>query len=202
MHGSPFAGHQRCPICRDSSGSASSLTTVSGVDPSRMPSLPHASSGPATVEAVPILSEAFWTTPPAPIPLSTTSIDTDGAQIIQQAHEEPSSTSESRTSSSEVLPADQDAGQHLSAAEDPQTQQPLRHDKTSVVIWLPQHPSYLLLCTRPVTCTCRSSSRSANIILRAPCDLSLPWINQLTFHYASVYSMHNEYQPIGREADL
>jgi len=77
---------------------------------------------------MPILSEAFWTTPTAPIPLTTTSTDTSGACVIQQAHEEPSSASESRASSSEVLPAEQDASQHISMGEDLQTQQPLRHD--------------------------------------------------------------------------
>jgi len=91
---------------------------------------------------------------------------------------------------------------HLPAAEDPQTQQPLKDDETSVIIWLPQCPSYLLPSTGPVTHTRCSSPHPSNIILQAPCDLSLPWINQLTFHYASVYLMHNEYRPVGREADL
>src|SRR6267142_1973623 len=144
--------------------------TVSRVDTSRTPCLPCASTSSTAVEAVPILSEAFWTTPPAPIPPTTTSTDTRGAWVIRQAHEEPSSTSELRASSSEVLLADQDASRHLSMAEDPQARQPLRHDKTAIVVWLPQHPSYLFPCTEPVTRTCHSFPQPQNIILRAPCD--------------------------------
>jgi len=89
------------------------------------------------VKAVPILSEAFWMTPLAPIPLTTTSTDTNGACVIRQAHKEPSSTSKARASSSEIPPAEQNAGWHLSAAEDPQTQQPLKDDETAVIVWLP-----------------------------------------------------------------
>jgi len=70
------------------------------------------------------------------------------------------------------------------------------------MVWLPPHPSYIVPCAEPVTRTCRSSPQPPNIILHAPCDLSLPWINQLTFHYAGTYHMHNEYRPVGREADL
>jgi len=165
MHGSPCAGHQQCPICHDSSSSAGSPTTVPGVDMSRMPHLPCTSPSPTEVEATPILSETFRMTPSAPIPPTTTSTDTNGAQVIRQAHDKPSSTLEERASSSEVLPADQDAGQHLPAAEDPQTQQPLKDDETSVIVQLPQHPSYLLPSAGPVTCTCHSSPHPTNIIL-------------------------------------
>src|SRR6267142_682330 len=193
MHGSPSEDCQQCPICRNPSSSASSLTTVSGVDTIRMPCLPCTPPSSATVEAVPILSETLWTTPSASIPATTTSTDTDRACVIRRAHEEPSSTSAKRASSSEILLADQDASWHLSAAEDPQTQEPLNHDETAIMVRLPQHPSYLVPCTGPVTHTCRSSPQPANIVLQAPCDLSLPWINQLTFHYTGVYRMHNEY---------
>jgi len=157
MHGSPSEDRQRCPVCCNSSGSAGPPTTVSGVDTTRTPCLPRTPPSSAAVEAAPILSEAVQMTPPAPIPLTTTSTDTTGACVIRRAHEEPSSASESRASSSEVPPADQDASWHLSMAEDPQTQQPLRHDKTAIIVRLPQHPSYLVPCAGPVTRTCRSS---------------------------------------------
>src|SRR6266850_2220722 len=149
------------------------------------------------MEAASILSEALRTTPPAPISATTTSTDTRGACVIRQAHEEPSSASAERASSSEETLADQDTSQHPDTAEDPQTLQPLNHNDTAIVVRLPQHPSYLVPCAGPVTHTCRSSPRPPNIILHAPCDLSLPWINQLTFHYAGVYRMHNEYRPVG-----
>ena len=193
MHGSPCANRQRYPIRCDSSGSASSPMTVSGVDMSRMPHLPRTSPSPTEMEATPILSETLWTPPTAPIPPTTASTDTDGAQIIRRAQCELISTSKVRANSSRVPPAEQDASWHLSVAEDLQTQQPLRHDEKSVIVRLPQHPSYLLPCAGPVTHTCCSSPHPVNIILQAPCDLSLPWINQLTFHYAGVYCMHNKY---------
>ena len=193
MHGSPSEGHQRHLVCHNSSGSAGSPTAVSGVDMTRTPCLPRTPPSSAAVEAAPILSEALQMTPPAPIPPMTTSTDTTGACVIRRAHEEPSSASELRASSSEVPLANKDAGRHLSVAEDLQTQQPLRHDKTAVIVRLPQPPSYLVPCAGPVTRTCHSSPQPTNIILRAPCNLSLPWINQLTFHYASVYHMHNKY---------
>src|SRR6267142_504919 len=176
--------------------------TVSGMDKAGTPCLPRTPPSSAAMEVVPILSEALQTTPPAPIPTTTTSTNTRGACIIRQAHEEPSSASAKRASSSEIPPADQNTSRHLNAMEDPQTQQPLRHDETTVVVRLPQHPSYLVPCTGPVTRTCRSSPQPPNIVLHAPCNLSLPWINQLTFHYAGVYHMHNEYRSVGREADL
>src|SRR6267142_4141786 len=202
MHGSPKTYRLRCFICRNTDGSASSPMTVSGVDTARMPPLPRTPPKSAAVEAAPILSEALRTTPPAPIPATTTSTDTRGAYVIRRAHEEPSSTSAEGASSSEETPAHQDTSRHPDTAEDPQTSQPLNHDDTAVVVRLPQHPSYLVPNAGPVTRTCRSSPRPQNIILHAPCDLSLPWINQLTFHYAGVYRMHNEYRPVGREADL
>src|SRR6267142_3305733 len=114
-----------------------------------MTHLPRTPPSPTKVEATPILSETFWTPPTAPIPPTTTFTDTDGTQVIRRAHNEPSSTSNERASSSEVLPAEQDASQHLSTAEDPQTQQPLRHDETAVIVWLPQNPSYLIPCAGP-----------------------------------------------------
>src|SRR6266850_577641 len=196
MHGSPSEDCQQRPICRNPSSSASSPTTVSGVDTTRTPCLPCTPPSSATVEAVPILSEAFQMTPPAPIPATTTSTDTRGACVIRQAHKEPSSASAERASSSEEPLADQDTSRHPDAAEDPQTSQPLNHDDTAVVVRLPQHPSYLVPSAGPVTRTCCSSPRPPNIILHAPCDLSLPWINQLTFHYTGVYRMHNEYRPV------
>jgi len=202
MHGSPSSNRQRRFICRDPSGSASLPTTVSGVDMTRTSSLPHTSPSSAAVEAAPILSETLRTTPPAPIPATTTSTDTRGACIIRRAHEEPSSASAKRANSSEEPPADQDTSRHPDAAEDPQTLQPLNHDETAVMVWLPQHPSYIVPCAEPVTRICRSSPQLPNIILHAPCDLSLPWINQLTFHYTGVYRMHNKYRLVGREADL
>src|SRR6266850_706743 len=198
MHCSPKSYRLRRFICGDSSGSASSPTTVSRVDTTRMPPLPRTPPKPATVEVAPILSEALRTTPPAPIPVTTTSTDTRRACVIRRAHEEPSSASAERASSSEEMPADQDKSWHSDAAEDPQTSQPLNHDDTAIMVRLPQqHPSYLVPCAGPITRTCRSSPRQQNIILHAPCDLSLPWINQLTFHYAGVYCMHNEYRPVG-----
>jgi len=82
MHGSPSINHQQCFVCCNPSGSASSPTTVSGVDTTRTPSLPRTSPSSAAVEVVPILSEVLQTTPPAPIPATTTSTDTRGACVI------------------------------------------------------------------------------------------------------------------------
>ena len=82
MHGPSYTDRQQCIICHDTSGSAGSPMTVSGVDTAGMPRLPHTPSGSATVEVVPILSEALQTTPPAPIPPITTSTDTSGACVI------------------------------------------------------------------------------------------------------------------------
>src|SRR6267142_2231950 len=120
MHGSPKTYRLRCFICRDSSSSASSPTTVSGMDTTRTPPLSRTPPKPAAVEAAPILSEALRTTPPAPIPATTTSTDTRGACVIRQAHGEPSSASAERASSSEETPADQDTSRHPDTAEDPQ----------------------------------------------------------------------------------
>ena len=185
MHGPSHTDRQRYTIHRYTSSIADRPTTISGVDSTGMPCLPRTSSSPATMESAAILSETLWTTPPAPIPTTTTSTDTSWACVIRRAHEELSSTSVARTSSSEVPPAEQDASRHLTE-EEPQTQQPLRHDETAVIVRLPQRPSYIKPCAGPVTCTCCSTPHPANIILHAPCDLSLPWINQLTFHFANV----------------
>src|SRR6267142_734859 len=83
MHGSPSINHQQHFICRDPSSSASPPKTVSGVDTTRTPSLPCTPLSSAAVEVAPILSEALWTTPPAPIPATTTSTDTRGPCIIR-----------------------------------------------------------------------------------------------------------------------
>src|SRR6266850_2752853 len=155
MHGSPYTDCQQCLIRRNPSGSASAPMTVPRVDMIRMPHLPCTPPSSVAMEVAPILSEALQTTPPAPIPLTTTFTNTSGACVIRQGHEEPSSASAKRASSSEIPPADQNTSRHLNAMEDPQTQQPLRHDETTVVVRLPQHPSYLVPCTGPVTRTCR-----------------------------------------------
>jgi len=83
MHGSPSIDHQRRVICHNPSSSASPPKTVSGVDTTRTPSLPRTPPSSAAVEVVPILSETLWTTPPAPIPVTTTSTDTRGPCVIR-----------------------------------------------------------------------------------------------------------------------
>src|SRR6266850_1024030 len=98
MHGSPCAGHQQHSICGNPSSSSSSPTTISRVDTSCTPHLPHTPPLPAIVEEVPLLSKTLWMPPVAPIPPTSMTIDTHRARIIQQAHNKPSSTSEKRAS--------------------------------------------------------------------------------------------------------
>ena len=77
-----------------------------------------------------------------------------------------------------------EGGQCQSAVFEARTKNPLVDEGTSpVIVCLPRHTltSYKHTFTHlPLLRTCHSTPRPHNIILQAPCDLSIPWAMELT----------------------
>ena len=74
-----------------------------------------------------------------------------------------------------------------------------------IVVRLPHHTltSYEhSFAHLPLLHTCHSTPQPHNIILQAPCDLSIPWAMELTVCSQDTHHRLAEYQPRGREADL
>src|SRR6267142_2155048 len=90
------------------------------------------------------------------------------------------------------------------------TKDPLVDEETSlVIVRLPRlSPTSHEHCVAhlphleyPLIRICHSIPRPHNIILQAPCDLSIPWTMELRICDLP-YRKYTEYQPRGREADL
>ena len=102
--------------------------------------------------------------------------------------------------------SDQEASQHQSVVFEAWTKSPLV-DKWAlpIIICLPHHTltSYKHTSTHlPLLCTCHSTPWPGNIIVQAPCDLSIPWAMELTICSQDTHHGLVEYQPRGREANL
>jgi hypothetical protein len=94
---------------------------------------------------------------------------------------------------------DPEGSQCQSAVFEAQTKNPLVDEGTfPVIICLPHHTltSYEhAFAHLPLLCTCHSTPRPHNIILQAPCNLSIPWAMELTVHSQDTHCRLTEYQP-------
>ena len=103
-------------------------------------------------------------------------------------------------------PSDQEASQRQSVVFKAQTKNPLVDEwALPIIVRLPQHTltSYEhAFAHLPLLRTCHSTPQPHNIILQAPCDLSIPWAMELTVRSQDTCHRLAEYQPRGQEADL
>ena len=101
---------------------------------------------------------------------------------------------------------DPEDSQRQSVVFETQTKNPLVDEwALPIIIRLPQHTltSYEhAFAHLPLLCTCHSTPHPYNIILQAPCDLSIPWAMELMVCSQDTRRGIMEYQPRGREANL
>src|SRR6267142_592454 len=105
----------------------------------------------------------------------------------------------------------QKASQHQPAVFEARTKDPLTDEETHLVtVHLPhlsstsyeRHAAHLPHLEYPLIRVCPSTPRPHNVILQAPCDLSIPWATELTIHNQDAGCGPLEYQPRDCEADL
>ena len=98
-------------------------------------------------------------------------------------------------------PSDQEASQRQSVVFKAQTKNPLVDEwALPIIVRLPQHTltSYEhAFAHLPLLRTCHSTPQPHNIILQAPCDLSIPWAMELTVCSQDTHRGLMEYQPQG-----
>ena len=98
-----------------------------------------------------------------------------------------------------MLLLDLEGSQRQSAVLEARTKNPLVDEwALPIVVCLPQHTltSYEhAFAHLPLLCTCHSTLRPHNIILQAPCNLSIPWAMELTVRSRDTCHGLTEYQP-------
>jgi hypothetical protein len=142
---------------------------------------------------MPLLPEDLQPAPSGPASYAAAAALAQQSYDILAAHHAFLHPDEGSADPSRMLPPGQKTGRDILAAKDLQTQHPLTYEETSVVICLPSSslnttgPEEATLipydCAGPVTHTCHSYPHPTNIIFRAPCNLSLPWVRELGFQY-------------------
>jgi hypothetical protein len=102
-----------------------------------------------------------------------------------------------------VPPPSSEGGQHQSMVFEAWTKNPLVDEGTFPIIFhLPHHASTShepivahLPLEYPLIRTCYSTSQPHNIVLQAPCDLSIPWAMELRICSQDILCGLTEYQP-------
>src|SRR6267142_674678 len=163
----------------------------------------------ATVAIAPLCGEDFQTTPTTAVPPSGDSTWGTGPSL--ESDQPPPDTWEEEADASGAPPPSQKASQHQPAVFEARTKNPLTDEETCLAVVRLPHPSptsyerraaHLPHLEYPLICVCPSTPRPHNVILQAPCDLSIPWATELTIHNQDTGCGPPEYQPRDREADL
>ena len=206
MHGISSSHHQQCPVGRHSVHAPHLPLDIPPVESTGASRLPSQSRPAATVASAALHGQNLWL-PPATTP-ALSAISAWGAnpplkpnQSLLEAPEEALLVDTPGTPLS-----DQEASQCQSAVFETRTKNPLVDEGTSpVIVRFPCHTltSYEhIFAHLPLLCTCHSTLQPHNIILQAPCNLSIPWAMELTICGQDTCRGLTEYQSRGREADL
>jgi hypothetical protein len=206
MHGIPSSHHQQCPVGRNSVHAPGLPSNIPPVEPTGATLFPRQPCPVATVASTTLHGQNLWM-PPAVAPgLSATS--TWGANPpLEPDQSLPKTPEEALLVDASGTPASgQEASQRQSTVFETRTKNPLVDEGMSpVIVCLPCHTltSYEhVFAHLPLLHTCHSTPRPHNIILQAPCDLSIPWAMELTIRGQDTCCGVTEYQSRGQEADL
>ena len=168
--------------------------------------VPHQPCSAVAVAAMAIHGEDIW--PPLTITMRPSVAPIWGTDPPLKPHQLLHNTPEEGllAGTPGTPPSSSERGQHQSMVFEARTKNPLV-DKGMfpIIIHLPHHTltSYEHSFPHlPLLRTCHSTPRPHNIILQAPCNLSMPWAMELTIHGQDTCRGLTEYQSRGREADL
>src|SRR6267142_4732517 len=187
-------------------GSPTNIPQVEPVGATLLPRLPRSGT---TVAIVPLRGEDFRPTPTTAVPPSGDS--TWGAGPSLEPDQPPPDTWEEETDASGASPPGQETSQHQPVVLETCTKDPLVDKETPlIIVRLPPHPftshercaTHLPHLEYPLICVCPSTPWPHNVILQAPCDLSIPWATELRIHNQDTGRGPPEYQPRDREANL
>ena len=206
MNGFPSLHHQRRSVGSDSVCPPRHPTDIPQMEQVGTPLVPHQPRSVAAVVATAIHGEDIWlpltiATCPSIAPTWGTDPPLEPRQPLHNTPEEDLLAGTPR-----MPPPSLEGGQRQSAVFEARTKNPLADEgMLLVIVCLPRHTltSYEHAFSHlPLLCTCHSTLRPCNIVLQAPCDLSIPWVMELTVHSQDTCHRLMEYQPRGREANL
>src|SRR6266850_8324190 len=182
---------------------------VPRVGPAGTPHLPCQPRLAATVATAPLCGEDLWPALTAAISFSNGS--PRGTDPTLEPDQSSPGTGEKEANASGAPLSNLEASQHQPAVLETCTKNPLVDEETSlVIVHLPLQPftsherraAHLPRLEYPLIHMCHSILRPRNVILQAPCDLSIPWAMELRIRDRNTHQGFTEYQPRGREADL
>jgi len=167
-------------------GSPTDIPRVEPVGATRLPCQPCSR---ATVVNAAICGEDFRPAPTAAIPPSGDS--TRGAGPSLESDQPPPDTWEEEADASGAPPPSQEASQRQSTVFEARTKDPLTDEETHLITVHLPHPSstsherraaHLPHLEYPLIRICPSTPWPHNVILQAPCDLSIPWAMELRIY--------------------
>ena len=197
---------QRCSVGSNSVHPPCRPTNIPRVEQVGTALIPRQPRSATAVAATAIHGEDIW--PPLTIATHPSVTPTWGTDPCLEPHQSLHNTlEESLLAGTPGTPSpSSEWGQRQSAVFEARTKNPLVDERAlHIVVRLPHHTltSYEhAFAHLPLLRTCHSTPQPRNIILQAPCDLSIPWAIELTIRDQDTRRELVEYQPQGREADL
>src|SRR5882672_803139 len=182
---------------------------VPRMEPTRTPCLPRQPRSAATVANAAIHGEDLW--PALAAAISPSNDSPRGTDPTLEPDQSSPDTGEKEANAPGAPPSNPETSQRQPTVPETCTKDPLVDEETSlVIVRLPRlsptsyehRAAHLPHLEYPLIRVCPSTPRPHNIILQAPCDLSIPWATELTIHNQDAGCGPPEYQPQDREADL
>src|SRR6267142_2746112 len=208
MHGFLHTHRQRCSVGRDTMRPSGLPSDIPQVEPTGTPHLPCQPRSATTVATVPLCGEDLW--PALTAATSSSNGSLRGTDPTLEPNQSSPDTREKEANVPGAPPFNPEASQHQPAVLEARTKDPLVDEETSlVIIRLPlrlftsheRHAAHLPHLEYPLIRMCHSIPRPRNVILQAPCNLSIPWVMELRTCDLPHWGF-TEYQPQGQEADL
>ena len=199
MHGIPPSHCQRHSVGCNLMHAPSLPSDVPPVEPTGASLFPRQSRPAATVATTALHGQDLWP-PLAAAPRLTTASAWAADLSLEPDQSLPKTPEEALlVDASGTPPSGQEASLHQSMVFETRTKNPLVDEwALPIVVHLPQHTltSYEHTFDHlPLLRTCHSTPQPHNIILQAPCDLSIPWAMELTVRSQDTRRGLVEYQP-------
>ena len=199
MHGISSSHRQRRPVGRNSLCAPGLPSDIPQMEQTGMSLLPRQPHPLLAVAAEALHGQDLWpalttATCPSVAPVWGTDPPLEPHQLLHNTPEESLLAGTPGTP-----PPSSEGGQRQSAVFEARTKNPLADKGTSpIIIRLPRHTltSYEhIFAHLPLLRTCHSTPCPHNVILQAPCNLSIPWAMELTVHSQDTCRGLAEYQP-------
>ena len=184
MHGIPPSHRQQHSVGCNLVCTPSLPPDVPPVGPAGASLIPRQPRPAATVATTALHGQDLWP-PLAAAPCLTTASAWAADPSLEPDQSLPKTPEEAFLADASGTPSlDPEGSQCQSAVFETQTKNPLVDEwALPIIVCLPQHTltSYEhVFAHLPLLHTCHSTPRPHNIILQAPCDLSIPWAMELT----------------------